>query len=338
MNYNLYQAEDFASNESFIAYYLRTDDAAIQYWEDWISRHPEKMDEIFNAEQLLSKLSIRLSEEEFDQQYQQFETFLKSETSFDNPIPPKRSNFKGFKLVLALSLFVICLITGLFFYYQGQTALDSTAYIVKQNGFGKISRLWLSDGTKVTLNANSSLKFPKAFKTGHREVELQGEAFFEVAKDKTRPFTVVAKGTQTNVLGTKFNVSAYNNEELVKVALVEGSVELHAREKERIILKPAEMATYSSSTGLTLSSFNNDEVTAWKDGILVFHNAPFEEIAKQFKRVYNIELVNESKVVNWSYSGQFDKADYVSVIKNICFAKNLKFTQKGHTIILKSKR
>jgi ferric-dicitrate binding protein FerR (iron transport regulator) len=338
VNYNLYQAEDFASNESFIAYYLRTDDAAIQYWEDWISRHPEKIDEIFNAEQLLSKLNIRLSEEEFDQQFQRFETFLKSETSQNDPIRTKRRSFKGTKLVLALSVFIICLLTGLFFYYQGQNELDSTAYIVKQNGFGKISRLWLSDGTKVTLNANSSLKFPKAFTADHRDVELQGEAFFEVAKDKNRPFTVLAKGTQTHVLGTKFNVSAYTNEELVKVALVEGSIELQAREKEKVILKPAEMATYSSSTGLTLSSFNNDEVTAWKDGILVFHNAPFEEIAKQFKRVYNIELINESKVVNWSYSGQFDKADYVSVIKNICFAKNLKFTQQNQTVILKSKR
>ncbi|SER10521.1 FecR family protein [Pedobacter rhizosphaerae] len=338
MNYNLYQAEDFASNESFIAYYLRTDDAAIQYWEDWISRHPEKMDEIFNAEQLLSKLNIRLPEEEFDQEFERFESFLKSESAWNNPIQPQRRSFKGTKLVLALSIFVVCLLTGLFFYYQGQDRLHSTAYIVKQNGFGKISRLWLSDGTKVTLNANSSLKFPKAFNTDHRDVELQGEAFFEVAKDKNRPFTVFAKGTQTHVLGTKFNVSAYTNEELVKVALVEGSIELQARETDKVILKPAEMATYSSATGLTLSSFNHDEVTAWKDGILVFHNAPFEEIAKQFKRMYNIELINESKVVNWSYSGQFDKADYISVIKNICFAKNLKFIQQNQTITLKSKR
>lgn len=338
MNYNLYQAEDFASNESFIAYYLRTDDTAIQFWEDWISRHPEKMDEIFNAEALLSKLNIRLSEEEFDQEFHRFETFLKTESTWSEPVHAKQKTFKGTKLVLALSVLVICLLTGLFFYYPSQNRIEPTVYIVKQNGFGKIIRLLLSDGTQVTLNANSSLKFPKTFNASRRDVELKGEAFFEVAKDKNRPFTVLAKGTRTRVLGTKFNVSAYTNEPLVRVALVEGSVELQAGKAKKVILKPAEMATYSSGKGLTLSSFNKDEVTAWKDGILIFHKATFEEIAKQFKRVYDIELINESKVVNWNYSGQFEKADYISVVTNICFAKNLKFTQQNQTITLKSKR
>lgn len=337
VNYNLYLAEDFAADESFIAFYLKTDQAAIIFWEEWISHHPEKIDEIFNAEQLLALMNIRLPDDELHEETNRFENFLHTSQP-DKVSIHKQPLFRKPEIAIMLAILIIALFSVVL-YFNNNSTTENITYITKHNGYGKISTLILNDGTKVTLNANSTIKFPKIFERKKRTITLIGEAFFEVAKDKSKPFTVEAKGTKTTVLGTEFNVSAYPSRPDVKVALLEGSVELLVNSgRDKILLKPSEMAIFSKKDKtLTRTTFNKQEITSWKEGLIIFRNASFSDIADKLKNTYGIELINKSGTTNWNYSGQFEKADYISIITSICFTRNLEFKQTNQTITLEQK-
>ncbi|MES2445648.1 MAG: FecR domain-containing protein [Bacteroidota bacterium] len=334
MNYNYYHSEDFAADESFIAYYHKTDVKAIAFWTDWIAHHPEKLDEIYNAERILGKLSFRLEEEELQDAFAKFDDFLMQESTPAIPFQEEKSiKLKPLKWAIAALLFFGISLGGYQFY---QTKFNEIEYITHQNGNSKISQYILSDGTKISLNCNSTITYAKFFKGNSREVKLDGEAFFEVAKDKTKPFTVLANGIKTTVLGTKFNVSAYQNLKQISVALVEGKVEVQTAEgRDKLILKPAEMATFDVKSGsLSRSNTNTELLSSWKDGNIVFEGANFETIATKLYNIYGIKLIDETKNLKWNYSGNFEKTDYLTIIKSICFAKKIKYKQTKQTIIL----
>lgn len=340
MNFSLYQAEDFASDESFIAYYLRTDESAIHFWEDWISRNPEKLDEVLNAERLIDALTLRLPTDEFNIEKNRFEDFLSDSaaTIEETKISPQKFNGKRFALIL--SIFFIISIGSIFIYKQSKNPSTVQSYVTRYNGHQKISIIWLSDGSKITLNANSTLTYPKKFSAQKRDVKLSGEAFFEVAKDKSRPFTVQANGTKTRVLGTKFNVSAYQDMDKIKVALLEGNVEFSAsNQNQKMLLKPNEMAVFSSkSKRIEKTRFDKNDILEWKNAVIAFHNASFKDIQSTFLNVYGITLLNKTDDTLWNYTGRFEKTDYLTVIKSICFSKNLTFNQLDQTITLISKK
>lgn len=334
MNYNYYHSEDFAADESFIAYYHKTDVKAIAFWTDWIAHHPEKLDEIYNAERILGKLSFRLDEEELQDAFAKFDDFLAEDlVPTVSLTAEKRLTFKPLKWAIAALLFLGLSLGGYQFY---QTKFNEIEYITHQNGNGKISQYILSDGTKISLNCNSTITYPKFFKGNSREVKLNGEAFFEVAKDKTKPFTVIANGIKTTVLGTKFNVAAYKNLKQISVALIEGKVEVQTAEgRDKLILKPAEMATFDVKSGsLSRSITDALAISSWKDGNIVFEGANFETIATKLYNIYGIKLIDETKNLKWNYSGDFEKADYLTIIKSICFAKKINYKQTKQTIIL----
>lgn len=335
MDYTLLNAEDFAADESFNAYYLKKDAAAVAFWENWISLHPEKMDEVYNAEQILATLYLRLGDEDLQMAFSKFDDFLQTDAANTTLDMPERPSFLNIRMLRSVGAVAVLLIIGFFFVKFNMTE-KPLAYVTYHNDFGKITQLTLSDGTMVTLNANSSLKYPKSFAAKKREVILDGEAFFDVSKDRARPFSVNAKGTRTTVLGTKFNISAYPAGKNTVIALVEGKVLAEAnRGKEKLLLKPSEMATFNgTSRHLIKSSFDIAAITGWKSGMLIFKEASFEEIAARFYNVYGVHLVDHTKNTRWSFSAQFDKADYITVIKSICFSKHLKFKQTQNTIIL----
>lgn len=327
MNYNLYHSEDFAADESFIAYYHKTDAKAIAFWTDWIAHHPEKLDKIYNAERILAKLSFRLDEQELHNEFARFDDFLAQASVQSVPLQQNKVVKFNIKKWAIAAVLLLSLSVGAYELYQ--IKYNKIEYLTMHNGNGKISEFLLSDGTKISLNCNSSITYPKVFIGNHRDVKLEGEAFFEVAKDKSKPFTVLANGIKTTVLGTKFNVSAYKNLKQIRVALVEGKVEVQTAEgRDKLILKPAEMATFNIQSGnLTRSIYDTSSAYAWKNGSIVFENASFEDIAAKLKNIYGIQITDHTKGLKWNYSGQFEKTDYLTIIKSICFAKKINYTQ-----------
>jgi transmembrane sensor len=160
-------------------------------------------------------------------------------------------------------------------------------------------QLSLPDGTKVWLNAASSITYPTSFASTSRQVSITGECYFEVAKDKTKPFHVKINQTDVEVLGTHFNINAYTDEPSMNTTLLEGSVKIKTANRENI-LKPGQQAQVNESSGNIHITNDADlsEVVAWKDGLFKFKDASIKDIMRQLSRWYDVDVVYEGDVQN----------------------------------------
>lgn len=171
----------------------------------------------------------------------------------------------------------------------------------------------LADGSKVWLNAASSLRFPASFSGKERKVELSGEGYFEVAENPSVPFIVSVNGMQVEVLGTHFNVNAYHDESSIVTTLLEGSVSVKKQvstkpESNMVILKPGEQADLAKDGVLKINhAVNLTEVVAWKDGNFEFDNTPVTEIMRQVSRWYDVEIVYEGLLPTHQLTGQISR-------------------------------
>ncbi len=157
---------------------------------------------------------------------------------------------------------------------------------------GGIYAVRLSDGTRVWLNASSSLKYPEGFTDSVRKVELTGEGYFEVAKDATHPFIVSTGNNEVRVLGTHFNINTYSDNRETIVTLTEGSVELNASVK----LKPGEQGSIDPEGRIQTSSADLETALAWKNGQFIFKMTPMDQIMRQVSHWYNARIVYQDNV------------------------------------------
>ena len=192
-------------------------------------------------------------------------------------------------------------------------------------GNGETYSIQLPDGSIVHLNAASSLTYTaNLLDMGKRSVSLQGEGYFEVAKDKEHPFIVKASGQTVEVLGTHFNINAYRDEGLVKTTLVEGSVKLSAAGIQRV-LKPSEQAI-SSGAGLTVKVVDTEEVSAWKNNEFLFKEDDFNANMRKIARWYDVEVIYEKDAPQ-----HFNIEGFSSRARNLSFIlKMMEKTGKVH--------
>jgi hypothetical protein len=190
----------------------------------------------------------------------------------------------------------------------------------------------LSDGTKVWLNAASSLKFPAIFTGNERNVELSGEAYFEVAKNKDKPFKVAVNNMNIEVLGTHFNVNAYNDENAIKTTLLEGSVKLKTG-NQQAYLKPGQQATLGQQQMFNIRPVNTEDAVAWKNGYFVFNNENIQSIMKKISRWYDVEVVYEGKVDERDFGGTASRFGSVTeVLKLLELTGTVHFKMEGRRI------
>lgn len=210
--------------------------------------------------------------------------------------------------------------------------LKYNTLIVPKGGYYKLE---LSDGTKVWINAMSRLKFPESFGVSERKVQLEGEAYFEVSKDSNRPFTVQANGTDIKVLGTHFNVDAYNKK--VRTTLEEGKVEVISA-NHAIILQPGEFA--ESSEGKLNKGFADlSKDLAWYNNEFYFNKDNIQSIVDQLSNWYAIEAkfdqgINRNKAI----TGSIDRNVPLSqVLEMLEYVSDLRFKIDGNQLIIKNK-
>jgi ferric-dicitrate binding protein FerR (iron transport regulator) len=158
--------------------------------------------------------------------------------------------------------------------------------------------LTLSDGTRVWLNAASSIRFPTAFTGRERLVDITGEAYFEVAHNPAQPFLVNAGGVQVQVLGTHFSVNAYTDEEAVTTTLVEGSVKVSKGTISRIIKPDQQASVEKEGNAILITPVDAQEMVAWKDGLFVFSNTELSEVMRQLSRWYEVEVEIKDRITD----------------------------------------
>lgn len=197
--------------------------------------------------------------------------------------------------------------------YDSDSGVKELVYNQIRIPYGKTFNVTLSDGTHVCLNSGSTLKFPVRFINGmKREVFLEGEAFFDVTKDKRHPFVVNANAVSVRVLGTKFNVSSYAEDKVVNTVLVEGSVALSStvRPNEKTMLTPGYKGGFdkSGNAAFSLEKVDTKFYTNWMKGEIVFKGVGFKEIISKLERTYNVSIKNNNKALDGvKFSGAFDK-------------------------------
>jgi len=192
----------------------------------------------------------------------------------------------------------------------------------------------LADGTKVWLNAESSLRFPTTFKGKDREVELTGEAYFEVKADKDKPFLVQAGQTETRVLGTNFNIMAYSDEGAVKTTLLEGAVSMGLGTKSAL-LQPGEQGQYEDGKNIIATrAVNTRAVVAWKDGYYFFDRTPVKSVMRQIGRWYDVTIVYKGAAPEDEIVGKLPRTADVREVLHIMELIGIHFKIEGKTIIV----
>jgi len=196
--------------------------------------------------------------------------------------------------------------------YSSSNVMDKLVYNEIKIPYGKTFTITLSDGTVVNMNAGSSLKYPVQFIKGHnREVVLEGEAFFDVTKDKKHPFIVRTRGVDVRVLGTKFNVSSYKEDADINAVLVEGSVSLLSAVSpdKKAMLVPGEKGTWNNQKrGIAVEKVDTRIYTEWMTGELVFRKTAFKDIIIKLERTYNVTIENNRKeLLDKKFNASFNK-------------------------------
>jgi len=192
---------------------------------------------------------------------------------------------------------------------NGELVYNDQADKIVQNTLstprGQLFKITLPDGTKVWMNASSSLTYPSKFIGTERLVELHGEAYFEVTKNAAQPFIVKTSDQQIKVLGTHFNVQAYDGESVTKTTLVEGKVEVQQRQ-QALVLLPDQQAL-SNASSLSKKSVDASAYTVWREGYFTFNNASSNEIMQQLAHWYDLRIERDNSNSNERFSGKISK-------------------------------
>ena len=231
-------------------------------------------------------------------------------------------------LSIAISFFYTYLSTE-----EKTVVAEQQVYQEIKASYGTQTKVSLADGTNVWLNSGSTIKFPASFENySEREVELNGEGYFEVTENKLKPFVVKTSKINIRVLGTSFNVSAYNEYNSMTVALVKGKISLERKfgdeRKELITLEPNELVEYDDITKKLYHSSSTyiEKYTAWKEGQIVFFNDPIDVVVKRLEKWYNVKIhVGDKTLQDYSFTATFIDESLEQVLKLLSLSSPMNY-------------
>ncbi len=213
--------------------------------------------------------------------------------------------------------------------------------IEKKNLAGVKSTIHLPDGSIVNLNAESSIKFTEGFKDSVRWVILEGEAFFDVAKNKEKSFIVQSGGIITKALGTAFNINAYEEKSTIDVSLIEGKVEVHTIYEDNpdnsILLDAGQYVSFQNSSVIKSGKFDSKKVIGWKEGVILFENADYLTVIKKLERWYGVKFENEGEEPLWNLDAKFENASLEQILELLSHSEGFEYQLKEDNIKLKMK-
>jgi transmembrane sensor len=335
-DYRTFDIADFAANEHFVNWVLEPDAQSDTFWNDWQRNNTKRAKVIHEAKLLvllMNSRKIRMPESRRDELWTRIQN--KTEIHQEAPasaIHEQKSDF-SFLLKIAASITIVVSIAS-FLYFS----MFATSQEVAENPKGKKSVIFLEDGTKVWLNADSRLTYLESFEgKTERIVTLEGEAFFDVAKDKAKPFIVKTAGIEIKVLGTEFNVKSFNGDRDVQTTLVHGSVAIQSAKAEKgIVLTENEQAVFNKdSNAFSVSHVEARGLTSWKDGVMSFENTPISEIMVELERWYGVELIlDDSASLDCRFSATLRNEPISVMLDLLKQTSNMNYEIKGKTVTL----
>jgi transmembrane sensor len=353
-----YSVEDFILDPDFRNWILQNDRQTGVYWEDFLRRHPEKVSDIKQARQLLihlskKKTSLSCTSKEVLWMAISEQMERQGRSGTDGKVIPLDSwaaieqyNQEGarktqitWRRKVAAVLF---LLAGLSYFLgktlmpeMTETAVAVTPEIeVLQAPLGVKTSIRLEDGTMVFLNSGSKISYLKGFTDTLRLVTLEGEAYFEVARDSVKPFIVQTGAISTRALGTEFNVSSFPGEH-VSVSLVKGEVLVRNEQEalEQRLLPGEGIKASSEGKALSMSRFDSEEVLSWMNKTLIFNQSPFSKASKKLEAWYGVELIFQNSVPNDLHvSGKFIDESLENILKGLSYSSRFSYRIEGKKV------
>lgn len=355
MNYSSFDVEDFALDPSFRNYCLRINLEDRQFWEAWIKNNPSRIDEINQARDLVVMMHGGLTEQELINDEIRFkETLEKHLEATGYPITTHPGTFP-LRRYMTLAAAMVALIILVTMFYQDMNLEGSRQFKeYASSKTGETKSMLLPDGTSITLNAGSTVELAADFNLHTRELQLSGEAYFDVAHNRDKPFIIHTPLMDIKVLGTSFNVKSYPGDRIAETTLIEGSVEVQIKQvTEKVQLLPGEKITLSHKTERKIEpaklqeklykvqSVRYDQTDSsiteisWKASKMVFVDDRFEEMAKMLERWYNVRIrFVDDTIREYRYTATFQNKDIRQVMEALRLSRPFNYVVNNDEIII----
>lgn len=312
------------------------------YWQKWIEGNKEHAELTITARNAVQRLKFK-EEQLQEERMEEILNKVISDEASNSHHRMTHGKHSGVKLwFMVAASFAVLTLSALLIHkaYSNQESLVGVEVAMKHiyNPVGRKSIIKLPDGSTVNLNSDSHLSFPPRFSDSVRVVVLQGEAYFDVAKESNRPFIVKTLELYTKVLGTQFNVRAYGHETYESIALLDGQVEVVGNTQEleanQGILIAGEKLKYNrSEKSYKKSPFDSENETGWKDGVLVFNNTNFNGFVTLIERWYGVQIqVDKRPSKVWSVHGRFKNESLEEVLLGVKFSYGVDYNIFNNTV------
>ena len=344
MHYKDYSTEDFIQDELFQEWVYRPDAEKDAYWKKFLEHHPHQQATLEEARKFLQLMNFERKapgsfladiQARINDAVDQVEAGVLTVSLPEEP--QKRRFLTSWSYGIAAAV-VICITASIYLFLQkgpGGLFSDEEVVIASERTF-----VTLPDSTKVWLNAGSRFTYPRAFADAStREVFLEGEGFFDVTENKSKPFIVNTSSVSIRVLGTAFNVRSYPDDNAVKTTLVRGKISLESEDNgdSLLTLLPNQQVVFTrASKSVKLEKYvNTENYTAWRDGWIILDNEPFSEIAKTLERWYGVKIVMEDKnSLSCTFSGKFKDKTLEEVLDIFESTEGIEYELKGNTVTI----
>lgn len=345
MKYSDYNTEDFLQDEYFVNWVKSPNKDSDFFWSSWMDNNPDKVNQLMKAKEIVLLLNfkpiqsnLKATQEEEDSL---FKNILKGKPSHTGK-RIKQAEKRHIMNKIWLKVASILLPTiGLIWILnkpvnETQSVTESIVWITKDNPNGKKTAFNLPDGSRVHLNSASKLRYPSQFDSTKREVFLEGEAFFDIVKNKQKPFFVNTPHLKTKVVGTSFNIRAFPNETSEKVALVTGKIGVYNKAKKDttgIYLKPKQALKFRGNK-LKRVPFNR-KVLDWKEGVIRFEKCKFPEVVSRLERWYGVTFhIENNRTIKGNFTGTFKKQSLKVVLEVLSETSDFQFKIKNKEVFI----
>jgi ferric-dicitrate binding protein FerR (iron transport regulator) len=311
--------------------------------EDWVDGSDENLKYFRQQQELWFSATTEQSLQKYDSR-KAFAYFLQrigAAAKCSEPSDRKSSPWSLPRWLRYAAVLVVMCAVGWFAYERGESRMmKHFADIVIEAPEGARTRTILPDGSVVWLNAGSRLSYSQGFGIRERGVRLDGEGYFEVAKDTARPFYVTSTSLKVSVLGTKFDFRDYADDDESFVKLAQGSVALDnlVQPGQNTCLKPGQQAVLNKRTGeLTVSNSDVEDMRQWTTGKLIFHGEAMADIARKMEHCYNVQInILSDSLFTFRFFGEFNPAEQTieDVLRNLAATQKLHYRIKGRVIDL----
>ncbi len=318
--YLTYNTVEFAQDEAFIRWVK--EGGRSREWEEWLARHPEKQKEAEDARLLVQSIIIR----EAPASQARIETLWNKidAATEENAKPATAPRLKAYRWLGYAAAAALAILLAFFF-------LRPDGPVSIKAGYGQVAEHTLPDGSKVVLNAGTTIRYQEDTWESARQASLEGEAFFEVEKGK--PFVVTTPKGQVKVLGTSFNINTFEGR--FDVYCYTGRVEVEAG-GNRDTLSAGERALWNNG-GWEKGAFESGGSPGWQRGRFEYHSAPLSDVFREMERQFDITIDAPDSILSRTYTGAYERNNLDSALYRVCWPMKLEAGRKGSVVTIREK-